>query len=77
MRNVRVIDSELRLLAAIRRIVWEVDGRVACTAQIDELLEERRLLQPRTAGAERLPAWLPELHTNSRTNTTTTTGLVG
>jgi len=78
MRNVRVIDAELRLLAAIRRLVWEVDGRVSCTAQIDQLLEERRrLLQPQATVGEPLPIWCPRLESESSMNTTTKTGLLG
>jgi hypothetical protein len=38
---VRVIDSELRLLLAIRRLVCEEEGRPPSTARIDALLDER------------------------------------
>jgi hypothetical protein len=41
MRDIEVIDSELRLLLAIRRMVREEEGRPPSTAQIDALLEER------------------------------------
>jgi hypothetical protein len=78
MRDVRVIDSELRLLAAIRRMVWEVDGRVSCTTQIDNLLEERRrLLPPQAAVVEPVPTWLPELGTKLIMNPTSKTKLLG
>lgn len=39
MRDVEVIDSELRLLVAIR-MVREEEGRPPSTARIDELLDE-------------------------------------
>ena len=38
--HIEVIDSELRLLLAIRRMVGEVEGRPPSTALIDELLDE-------------------------------------
>jgi hypothetical protein len=38
MRDIEVIDSELRLLLAIRRIVREAEGRTPTTARIDALL---------------------------------------
>ena len=41
MRDIEVIDSELRLLLAIRHIVREEEGRPPSTARIDELLDER------------------------------------
>jgi hypothetical protein len=41
MRDIEVIDSELRLLLAIRRMVREAEGRSPSTAPIDELLDER------------------------------------
>jgi hypothetical protein len=40
MRDLEVIDSELRLLLAIRHMVREEEGRPPGTA-IDELLDER------------------------------------
>jgi hypothetical protein len=40
-RDLEVIDSELRLLLAIRRMVCEEEGRPPSTARIDELLDER------------------------------------
>jgi hypothetical protein len=42
MRDMEVIDSELRLLLAIRRMVREEEGRPPSTARIDELLEDER-----------------------------------
>ena len=44
MRDIEVIDSELRLLLAIRRMVREEEGRPPSTARIDELVDERRTL---------------------------------
>ena len=41
MRDLEVIDSELRLLLAIRHMVREEEGRPPGTARIDELLDER------------------------------------
>ena len=41
MRDIEVIDSELRLLLAIRRMVREVEGGPPYTAYIDELLDKR------------------------------------
>ena len=41
MRDLDVIDAELRLLLAIRRMVREEEGRPPSTTQIDELLDER------------------------------------
>ena len=41
MRDIETIDSELRLLLAIRRMVREEEGRPPSTARIDELLDER------------------------------------
>jgi hypothetical protein len=41
MRDLEVIDSELRLLLAIRRMVREEEGRPPNTARIDALLDER------------------------------------
>jgi len=47
MRDIEVIDSELRLLLAIRRMVREEQGRPPNTARIDEMLDQR--------GGTRLP----------------------
>jgi hypothetical protein len=41
MRDIETIDSELRLLLAIRQMVREEEGRTPSTAHIDELLNER------------------------------------
>ena len=41
MRDVATIDSELRLLIAIRRLVREEDGRTSRTRRIDQLSDER------------------------------------
>ena len=44
MRDLEVIDSELRLLAAVRRVCREEDGVLPSIGQVDELLDERREL---------------------------------
>jgi hypothetical protein len=41
MRDIETIDSELRLLLAIRQMVRAEEGRPRSTARIDELLDER------------------------------------
>ena len=41
MRDIETIDSELRLLLAIRRLVREEEGRTPSTRHIDQLLDER------------------------------------
>jgi hypothetical protein len=41
MRDIEVIDSELRLLLAIRHMVREEEGRPPSTAHIVELLDKR------------------------------------
>jgi hypothetical protein len=41
MRDIEVIDSELRLLAAVRRTARELTGRTPSSALIDDLLDER------------------------------------
>ena len=41
MRDIEVIDSELRLLLAIRKMAREAEGRTPNTARIDALLDER------------------------------------
>jgi len=41
MRDIEVIDSELRLLLSIRRMVREVEAPPPSTSRIDELLDER------------------------------------
>jgi hypothetical protein len=40
MRDIEVIDSELRLLLAIHHMVREAEGRPPSTVRIDELLDE-------------------------------------
>jgi hypothetical protein len=42
MRDPEVIDSELRLLLAIRRMVREEEGRPPSTVLIDQLLLDER-----------------------------------
>jgi hypothetical protein len=41
MRDIEVIDSELRLLAAVRRTARELTGRTPSSALIEDLLDER------------------------------------
>jgi hypothetical protein len=41
MRDIETIDSELRLLLAIRHMAREPEGRTPNTARIDALLDER------------------------------------
>jgi hypothetical protein len=41
MGDLEVIDSELRLLLAIRKMARDAEGRTPNTARIDELLGER------------------------------------
>ena len=41
MRDIDVIDSELRLLAAVRRNARVMSGRAPSTALIHQLLDER------------------------------------
>jgi hypothetical protein len=45
MRDIEVIDSELGLLLAIRRMAREAEGRTPNTARIDALLDERASAQ--------------------------------
>jgi hypothetical protein len=47
MRDLEVIDSELRLLAAVRRVRREQDGVLPSIGPVDELLDERRELTER------------------------------
>lgn len=41
MRDREVIDSELRLVAAVRQVVVETGVRAPAIAVVDELLDER------------------------------------
>jgi hypothetical protein len=41
MRDLEVIDRELRLFLALRKMTREADGRTPNTARIDALLDER------------------------------------
>jgi hypothetical protein len=45
IRDLEVIDSELRLLLAIRHMAREAEGRTPNTARIDHLLDERLAAQ--------------------------------
>ena len=61
VRDLEVIDSELGLLLAIRRMAREAEGRTPNTARIDALLDERGILTkidtPRTSRSGRLALW--------------------
>jgi len=46
MRDLDIIDSELRLLVAVRRVCWELDGRVPYRGLIDAVLDERATVLP-------------------------------
>jgi hypothetical protein len=50
MRDLETIDSELRLLLAIRNMAREAEGRTPSTAGIDALLDERSSLLLPTPG---------------------------
>jgi hypothetical protein len=50
VRDLEVIDSELRLLLAIRTMVREAEGRPPSTARIDQLLDERLSHRVRGSG---------------------------
>jgi hypothetical protein len=41
VRNIETVDSELRLLLAIRRMIREEEARTPSTRHIDHLLDER------------------------------------
>jgi hypothetical protein len=41
VRDRETIDSELRLIAAVRRVCREYDGSVPSMTLVDELLDER------------------------------------
>jgi hypothetical protein len=41
VRDIEIIDSELRLLLAIRPMVREQEGRTPSTTRTDQLLDER------------------------------------
>jgi hypothetical protein len=41
MRGIETIDSELRLVVAIRRMIREEEGRTPSTWHIDQLLDVR------------------------------------
>jgi hypothetical protein len=50
MRDRETIDSELRLLVAVRRVCREQDGRVPAIGPVDELLDQRRELTGSSPG---------------------------
>jgi hypothetical protein len=52
MRGPEVIDSELRLLAAVRRVCREQDGVLPSIGPVDELLDERRELDRKLTAAD-------------------------
>jgi hypothetical protein len=65
VRDIEVIDSELRLLLAIRHMAREAEGRMPNSARIDALLDERSAttfarVQPETTGATAIAECAPE-----------------
>ena len=50
MRDREIIDSELRLLAAVRRAIHEQGGPQPSTEPIDQLLDERGYTHPAGDG---------------------------
>jgi hypothetical protein len=50
MRGVETIDSELRLVAPVRRACRELDGTVPSMGAVDALLDERRELMGSSQG---------------------------
>jgi hypothetical protein len=50
MRDRETIDSELRLLAAVRGVCREQDGVLPSVGPVDELLDERRELVRELTG---------------------------
>jgi hypothetical protein len=51
VRDLETIDSELRLLAAVRRVCREQDGVLPPIGPVDELLDERRELDRKLTGS--------------------------
>jgi hypothetical protein len=51
VRDVETIDNELRLLAAVRRVCRDQDGRVPSVRLIDALLDERSELDRKLTGS--------------------------
>jgi hypothetical protein len=49
--DLETIDSELRLLAAVRRVCREQDGILPSFGPVDELLDERRELDRKLTGS--------------------------
>jgi hypothetical protein len=49
VRDLETIDSRLRLLAAVRRVCREYDGRVPSTTLTDALLDDRAAASDGTA----------------------------
>ena len=50
MRDLDVIDSELRLLAAVRRVCREQDGVLPAIGPVDELLDGTQQHRPCARG---------------------------
>jgi hypothetical protein len=51
VRDRETIDSDLRLLAAVRRVCREQDGVLPSIGPVDELLDERRELVRKLTGS--------------------------
>jgi hypothetical protein len=56
VRDIEVIDSELRLLLAIRHMAREAEGRTPNTARIDALLDEHSATAPKNLAGCFIPA---------------------
>jgi hypothetical protein len=51
VRDVDVVDSELRLLATVRRVCRKQEGVQPSIGPVDELLDERRELDRKPTGS--------------------------
>ncbi len=51
MRDRETIDSQLRLLAAVRRVCRELGGLLPSIGPVDALLDERRELDRKLTGS--------------------------
>jgi hypothetical protein len=70
MRDLEVIDSKLRLLAAVRRVCREQDGILPSIGSVDELLDERSELVTRSSlEADRCRCCAPPLTVRIGLNT--------
>jgi hypothetical protein len=51
VRDLEVIDSEVRLLAAVRQVCRELDGVLPSLGPVNDLLDERRELDRKLTGS--------------------------